>query len=249
LRIAGGLLLLLLSIDMVFARQSGIRSTTETETEEAAESADVAIFPLAVPLIAGPGAITSIILLMERAESDLILQAIVIALMLSVLGLCLAALLFAAPLMDRLGVTGINVIGRVFGIVLAALAVQYIIDGTTEAMTNLPGEHGSTHSGRIKTQVAPSMDVRSGQPGNPSPRDITRTFSPLPAGLSPAEHASLRWTHNRTAHYRKGERYVPLWKRTKPKPHTASLLAKPTQLNINLRWPRFSSEPQSGERD
>jgi multiple antibiotic resistance protein len=181
LRIAGGLLLLLLSIDMVFARQSGIRSTTETETEEAAESADVAIFPLAIPLIAGPGAITSIILLMERAESDLILQAIVIALMLSVLGLCLAALLFAAPLMDRLGVTGINVIGRVFGIVLAALAVQYIIDGTTEAMTNLPGGHGSTHSGRIKARVAPSMDVRSGPPGNPSPRDITRTFSPLPS--------------------------------------------------------------------
>jgi multiple antibiotic resistance protein len=141
LRIAGGLLLLLLSIDMVFARQSGMRSPTEAETEEAADSADVAIFPLAIPLIAGPGAITSIILLMARAENDIILQAIVIALMLSVLGLCLAVLLLAAPLMDRLGVTGINVIGRVFGIVLAALAVQYIIDGTTDVLKSLPGGH------------------------------------------------------------------------------------------------------------
>ena len=138
LRISGGILLLLLSIDMVFARQSGIRSTTETETEEAAESSDVAVFPLAIPLIAGPGAITSLILLMGRAGNDLILQTIVIALMLSVLGLTLATLLFASPLMDRLGVTGINVIGRVFGIVLAALAVQYIIDGTIEVLTKHP---------------------------------------------------------------------------------------------------------------
>jgi multiple antibiotic resistance protein len=94
-RIAGGLLLLLLSIDMVFARQSGIRSTTDAETEEAEDSTDVAIFPLAIPLIAGPGAMTSIILLMGQTKGDLVLQTIVIALMLFVLGLCLVAFLFA----------------------------------------------------------------------------------------------------------------------------------------------------------
>jgi multiple antibiotic resistance protein len=137
LRIAGGLLLLLLSIDMVFARQSGIRSTTRAETREASESEDVAVFPLAIPLIAGPGAIASVILLMQRTEHDLALQAVVIALLLSVLGLCLAVLLFAAPLMERLGRTGINVIGRVFGIVLAALAVQYVIDGTKDALAGV----------------------------------------------------------------------------------------------------------------
>jgi multiple antibiotic resistance protein len=133
-RIAGGLLLLLLSIDMVFARQSGIRSTTAAETEEAEDSADVAVFPLAIPLIAGPGAMTSIILLMGRADGDIILQTIVIALTLFVLGLCLVTFLFAIPLMDRLGVTGINVVGRVFGVILAALAMQYIIDGVTEVL-------------------------------------------------------------------------------------------------------------------
>ena len=135
---AGGLLLLLLSIDMVFARQSGIRSTTDAETEEAEDSTDVAVFPLAIPLIAGPGAMTSIILLMGQTKGDFILQTIVIALMLFVLGLCLLALLFAVRVMERLGVTGINVIGRVFGVVLAALAVQYILDGLTEVLGILP---------------------------------------------------------------------------------------------------------------
>ena len=137
-RIAGGLLLLLLSIDMVFARHSGIRSTTAAETEEAEDSTDVAIFPLAIPLVAGPGAMTSIILLMGRVDGDFILQAIVVAVMLFVLGLCLVVFLFAIPLMERLGVTGINVVGRVFGIVLAALAVQYVIDGVTDVLASLP---------------------------------------------------------------------------------------------------------------
>jgi multiple antibiotic resistance protein len=138
-RIAGGLLLLLLSIDMVFARHSGIRSTTDAEAEEAEDSTDVAIFPLAVPLLAGPGAMTSIILLMGRAGGDFPLQAVVIAMALFVLGLCLIAFLFAVPLMDRLGVTGINVVGRIFGVVLAALAVQYIIDGVADVVANSAG--------------------------------------------------------------------------------------------------------------
>ena len=136
-RIAGGILLLL-SIDMVFARKSGIRWTTAAETEEAEESIDVAVFPLAIPLIAGPGALTSVILLMGRAHGDLMLQAMVIGLMLLILGLCLLAFLFAVPLMDRLGVTGINVVDRVFGVVLAALAVQNVLDGATEVLANLP---------------------------------------------------------------------------------------------------------------
>jgi multiple antibiotic resistance protein len=137
-RIAGGILLLLLSIDMVFARKSGIRWTTAAETEEAEESVDVAVFPLAIPLIAGPGALTSVILLMGRAHGDIMLQAIVVGLMLFVLGLCLVSFLFALPLMDRLGVTGINVVDRVFGVVLAALAVQAVLDGATEVLSNLP---------------------------------------------------------------------------------------------------------------
>jgi multiple antibiotic resistance protein len=137
-RIAGGVLLLLLSIDMVFARHSGIRSPTDTETEEAEGSTDVAIFPIAIPLLAGPGALTSIILLMGRTGGQFLLQVTVIAMALLVLGLCLVTFLFAIPLMDRLGLTGINVIGRVFGIVLAALSVQYILDGLADVLNSFP---------------------------------------------------------------------------------------------------------------
>jgi multiple antibiotic resistance protein len=138
-RIAAGILLLLLSIDMVFARQSGIRTTTDAETQEAGHRADVAVFPLAVPVIAGPGAITSVILIMGRAEGSIMLQLLAIALLLAVLGLCLIALLFASWLTDVLGVTGVNVIGRVFGIILAGLAIQYVLDGLTVALPKLTG--------------------------------------------------------------------------------------------------------------
>jgi len=129
LQISGGILLMLLSIEMVFARQSGLRSTTDAEKSEAQHKSDVAIFPLAVPLIAGPGAITSSVMLMERASGHLEMQAMVIALMLGVLVLTYVAFLAASRLMGVLGVTGINVIGRVLGIILAALAIQFVIEG------------------------------------------------------------------------------------------------------------------------
>lgn len=134
-RIAGGLLLFLLSIDMVLARQSGLRSATPDEKEEAEAAFEIAVFPLGIPLIAGPGTMTSVILLTSGASGDLVQHAIVIAMLLLVLALSLATFIFASPLMDRLGVTGVNVIGRVFGIIVAALAVQYVIDGVTAVLT------------------------------------------------------------------------------------------------------------------
>jgi multiple antibiotic resistance protein len=127
-RIAGGLLLFLLATDMVFARPSGIRNPTAPEQEEAARSTDVSVFPLAFPLLAGPGALTSIVLLMGRARSPLEAAGVIAALV-AVLGLTLLALLFAAWVMRRLGVTGANVVSRVLGIILAALAAQLVLDG------------------------------------------------------------------------------------------------------------------------
>jgi len=129
LRIAGGILLLLLAIDMVLARQSGLRSTTETEDREAEHKDDVAVFPLAIPLIAGPGAMTSVLLMVGRTQHDLAGIAVVIGVMLGVLLVTLVAFFSASWLMDRLGLTGVNVVGRVLGIVLAALAIQNIVDG------------------------------------------------------------------------------------------------------------------------
>ena len=129
LRIAAGILLLLLAIDMVFARTSGGRSTTETEAEEAEQKQDISVFPLATPLIAGPGAMGAAILLVAQAEGDRVLVAIVIGALAAVLVINLVLLFVAAQLQKLLGVTGLNVVARVMGILLAALAVQFILDG------------------------------------------------------------------------------------------------------------------------
>jgi len=130
-RIAGGLLLFLLATDMVFARPSGIRSPTELEEKEARRQRDISVFPLAFPLLAGPGALTSIVLSVSQARS-LLETAGIIASLLVVLALTLAALLSAGRVTKLLGLTGANVVGRVLGVILAALAAQYVVDGITE---------------------------------------------------------------------------------------------------------------------
>jgi multiple antibiotic resistance protein len=133
MRIAGGLLLLLLAIDMVFARESGLRSTTASEQAETLTRHDVTVFPLAVPLIAGPAAITATILLMGEAKGALPRQALVLAILCGVLAVALLVMLGASQLMRLLGVTGVNVVTRVLGILLAALAVQFMLDGLKES--------------------------------------------------------------------------------------------------------------------
>lgn len=128
-RVGGGILLMLLAVDMVFARHSGLSGLTRPEDEEAGRRPDVSVFPLAVPLIAGPGAIASAILLMAEAGGQPLTQVIVLAMLALVLACTLAALYGAARIVGLLGLTGVNVITRVLGIVLAALAAQYVLDG------------------------------------------------------------------------------------------------------------------------
>ena len=132
-RIAGGILLLLLAVDMVFARPSGLRTTTASEEEEASQRGDISVFPLAIPLIAGPGALTTVLLLMGQAAGDPWRQAVVLGVLAAALAAVLAALLAAGWISRALGVTGINVIDRVLGILLAALACQFVIDGLKES--------------------------------------------------------------------------------------------------------------------
>ena len=133
-RIAGGVLLFLLSMDMIFARQSGIRSTTTSELEEAEHRQDISVFPLAIPLIAGPGAFTTMLLMLGDAQGDWGQTTIIFAVLLTILGLTLMALLSTARIMSLIGQTGTNVISRVLGIILASLAVQYIIDGVRASL-------------------------------------------------------------------------------------------------------------------
>ncbi len=133
LRTAGGILLLLIGIDMVFARSSGGTSTTDEEEQEALTKQDISVFPLATPLIAGPGAMGAIILLMANAEGDIALQAAVIASLLLILLLTFTMLLLASKIQQYLGVTGMHVISRIFGVLLSALAVQFIFDGIAQS--------------------------------------------------------------------------------------------------------------------
>jgi multiple antibiotic resistance protein len=128
-KIAGGILLFLIALDMVFARHSGGRSATGREQEEAKHKEDISVFPLAFPLIAGPGALTTILLMVGEAHGDPAYFAALIGVLLTILALTLGCLLIAGRLMKFLGETGANVMDRLFGVILAALAVQFVIDG------------------------------------------------------------------------------------------------------------------------
>src|SRR6202522_4678180 len=127
-RIAGGTLLFLIALDMVFARTSGTRSTS-TEQEEAKKREDISVFPLAFPFIAGPGALATILLTAGEVDAKPLLFAGFLGIVALVLIVCWVLMLATPRLMKVLGVTGANVVSRLSGVILAALAVQFIVDG------------------------------------------------------------------------------------------------------------------------
>ena len=128
-KVAGGVLLFMLSVDMVFARRSGLRSTTVREQDEARYRQDISVFPLAFPLIAGPGALATLLLLVGDTGGDPVQFALVLGTGLLALAVTLGFLLLTQPIMRVMGVTGANVVSRLLGVVLSALAVQYVVDG------------------------------------------------------------------------------------------------------------------------
>jgi len=127
-RIAGGTLLFLIALDMVFARPSGSRSTS-TEREETKKREDISVFPLAFPFIAGPGALATILLSAAEVGGKPLLFAGFLGVVTLVVLICWVLMLATPRLMKALGVTGANVMSRLSGVILAALAVQFIIDG------------------------------------------------------------------------------------------------------------------------
>jgi multiple antibiotic resistance protein len=131
-RTAGGAMLLLIALEMVFERRADRRSRSADELRDVGGHDDISVFPLAIPLLSGPGAITSIMLLMARHEGDLAAQAVVIGVLLVVMALCVAIFLLVDPIKRLLGPTLAHVISRLLGILLAALAVQYVFEGLRE---------------------------------------------------------------------------------------------------------------------
>jgi MarC family membrane protein len=127
-RIAGGLLLFSIASEMVF----GLRIERQSrQAEDAIEEhvRNVAAFPLAIPLMAGPGAITATVLLASRSEGDPMRLAVLLAVIVFVAALCAAVFLLCTHIGKLLGVTGNIVLSRLLGVLLAALAVQFVVDG------------------------------------------------------------------------------------------------------------------------
>lgn len=132
-RIAGGLLLFSIASEMVFGVRIGRQSR---EAEEAVEERvhNIAAFPLAIPLMAGPGAITATVLLAGRAGTDPLRIGLLLGVILAVMALCFATYMVATRIAGIFGTTGSAVLSRLLGVLLAALAVQYVIDGVRAAL-------------------------------------------------------------------------------------------------------------------
>jgi multiple antibiotic resistance protein len=127
-RIAGGIMLFLIALEMVFERRTQRRETRAQEVSADTEHEDVSVFPMAIPMIAGPGSIASVMLLVARSDG-LTETLTVFAALLAVLLLTLIALLAAGPLMRLLGHRMEAMLTRLLGVILAALAAQFVIDG------------------------------------------------------------------------------------------------------------------------
>lgn len=130
-RIAGGVLLFLLAVDMLMARASRQRTTPE-ETEEGAHKPDVSVFPLGIPMLAGPGSIT--VVMMSRATATNLFEHVMVFVgIVAVAVIAWMVLRAAGRIEKRLGQTGMNVMHRVFGLLLAAIAAQFVVDGVRDA--------------------------------------------------------------------------------------------------------------------
>ena len=128
-RVAGGLLLFYVAFDMLFALRGERKREIASDAVTVDHIRNVAAFPLAIPLMAGPGAITATMLLAGRAGGDLRALASLMAVAAAAIAVCFATFLMAGQVVRLLGVTGNVVLTRMFGLVLAALAVQFVIDG------------------------------------------------------------------------------------------------------------------------
>jgi multiple antibiotic resistance protein len=126
-RIAGGILLFLTALDMLFQKRQARRAENAAEGQ-AEHHDDPSVFPLALPLIVGPGAITTVILLSGQAQGATDMAAIA-AMVIGVLVIVLIAFLIAPAIERALGKTGLNIVTRLLGMLLAALAVQFVLDG------------------------------------------------------------------------------------------------------------------------
>lgn len=135
-RLAGGIMLFMIALDMVFERRTERREERAKEIEGTPEAEDISVFPMAIPMIAGPGSIASVMLLNARADG-LTESIVVLGAMTAVILLTLVALLAAGPLMKFIGPKLEAMITRILGVILAALATQFVLDGLERSLPGL----------------------------------------------------------------------------------------------------------------
>ncbi len=135
-RIAGGVMLFMIALDMVFERRTKRREERAQSIEDTPEADDISVFPMAMPMISGPGSIASAMLWVSRAD-DAAQVATVLAAITIVVLITLVCLLAAGPLMRLIGERIEGVITRILGVILAALAAQFIIDGLKQSFPSL----------------------------------------------------------------------------------------------------------------
>lgn len=134
-RLAGGILLMILSIEMVLSKSApGAESTLENSSAVPYSPSDLAVFPISIPLLSGPAAITMLILFIKQSGGDILKKGIVILALLINMLIVWVCLRFSSKICKFLGKTGTNVVTKIFGILLTALACQFIIDGIFEAI-------------------------------------------------------------------------------------------------------------------
>jgi multiple antibiotic resistance protein len=137
-RIAGGVLLFIMALDMVQAQHSRVRAAPEEESE-GVEKEDVAVIPLGIPMLAGPGSIAMVIVLMSHARRSAVEMSIVVGCIIAT-GVLTFVILRAAVLLERtLHRTGLNILNRVMGLVLAAVAVQFVVNGICDVLPQITG--------------------------------------------------------------------------------------------------------------
>jgi multiple antibiotic resistance protein len=128
-QIAGGFILFIVALDMIRSKDV---EEDESELEECKQSNDVAITPLAIPFLAGPAALSTVTVLMSKAAD--IAEATIVFVAIGLTGVvCYLTLRLASPIQRRLGTTGIHVLHRILGLVLAGIAVQFVLDGLNKA--------------------------------------------------------------------------------------------------------------------
>jgi multiple antibiotic resistance protein len=137
-RIAGGIMLFIIAVDMVFERRTERRERRAHAFDQTAEVEDISVFPMAMPMIAGPGSIASAMLWVSRAETPLHV-ALVLAAITVVMLITLVTLLAAGPLMRLIGSKVEAAITRILGVILAALAAQFVVDGLKQSFPHVLG--------------------------------------------------------------------------------------------------------------